>query len=366
MRKGLLVLLTAMLVLPAGCGKKEAGEDAYPSAVQIREGEQPGGDMTEESREEEPQGESREGTRTDREEVQQNEQDSVEEEFGFADLDQTVFYFSSGAGAWYTEVTIHGDGSFSGHYQDDDAGSTGDSYPYGTRYYSEFSGRFDSLEKVDDFTYKMKLVSISFAKKPETEEILDGIRWIYSTAYGLDDGGEFYLYLPGAKAAELPEEYLLWVSNVSPEKGDRLGFYGLYNSRTGDGFSGMIYEEKSLQERTYEVVTAAEEQAGGLAEELKNTTGQQDMNVITTQMYIIWDDALNAVWKMMDTELGESEMEALRTEERNWITYRDEEVEAAGQKFAGGSMEAMQRSLKAAELTRARVYELIEYAKNRE
>ncbi|MCI9143053.1 MAG: DUF1311 domain-containing protein [Lachnospiraceae bacterium] len=51
-------------------------------------------------------------------------------------------------------------------------------------------------------------------------------------------------------------------------------------------------------------------------------------------------------------------MEKLRTQEREWISWKDAKVDAAGQGTAGGSAQSMDRSLKAAELTRERVYQL--------
>ena len=58
----------------------------------------------------------------------------------FAQLPQT-FVFSSGAGAWSTQISIKADGTFTGHYEDADAGDAGDGYD-STVYQCDFSGRF--------------------------------------------------------------------------------------------------------------------------------------------------------------------------------------------------------------------------------
>ena len=79
----------------------------------------------------------------------------------FEDLSGYTFEFSSGAGAWSTYFTIEKDGSFAGNYHDSDMGSTGDGYDHGTLYYSEFSGHFTDLTKVDDTTYEMTLSDIA-------------------------------------------------------------------------------------------------------------------------------------------------------------------------------------------------------------
>lgn len=47
----------------------------------------------------------------------------------FSELKNTVFTFSSGAGAWGTELHIRADGSFSGQYQDSNMGETGEGHP---------------------------------------------------------------------------------------------------------------------------------------------------------------------------------------------------------------------------------------------
>ena len=55
-------------------------------------------------------------------------------------------------------------------------------------------------------------------------------------------------------------------------------------------------------------------------------------------------------------------MAALREEERQWIAGKEAAVKEAGQQYEGGNMQSMAESLKAAELTKARVHELAEYA----
>ena len=54
--------------------------------------------------------------------------------------------FSSGAGAWSTELYIQTDGSFSGDFHDSDMGDCTDEYPYGTLYFCAFSGRMSLVE----------------------------------------------------------------------------------------------------------------------------------------------------------------------------------------------------------------------------
>ena len=137
------------------------------------------------------------------------------EGFSFADVADREFYFSSGAGAWYTVLYIHEDGSFDGHYEDTNLGDMGDNYN-GTIYYSDFTGQFTEPEKVDDTTYRFRIQSIEYPLG-FGEEIKDGVRYSYTGEYGLDGAEELYMYLPGSELADLPESFLTWVGYYNPE-----------------------------------------------------------------------------------------------------------------------------------------------------
>ena len=119
-----------------------------------------------------------------------NSDSSASAEFSFADLQYVDFTFSSGAGAWATQLNIRPDGSFSGEYWDMDMGSTGDGYPNGTQYGNTFTGTFTDLKKVNDYTWSMKLDKINYTYEIGKEEILDQILYSYTEAYGLDGADE--------------------------------------------------------------------------------------------------------------------------------------------------------------------------------
>lgn len=294
------------------------------------------------------------------------EQEDAQEEFQFSDLSDRVFYFSSGAGAWFTELRISGDGSFEGHYQDADMGDAGDDYPNGTLYYCDFYGTFDQLEKVDDLTYRMKLSYISFGQEPEKEEIIDGVRYIYSAAYGLD-GEDFYLYLPDSRVVDLPQSFREWVGyyNLEAVQEEKLSFYGLYNVQGEQGFSSSVYVEQSLSEKIAMEISTAEEQEKEVEKKQEEAVTQLEMNETAQEMYQLWDDTLNAVWKLLEADLSESDMDILRKEEKEWIASKDAEVQKAGLENEGGSLQPLLEAVTAAELTKARVYELAEYAEGR-
>ena len=158
----------------------------------------------------------------------------------FAELDGKSFTFASGAGAWSTELTFGPGGTFTGNFHDSDMGDTGNAYPNGTLYFCGFSGSFSGAEQVDDFTWSIHLGDVSLSETPEETEIIDGVRYIYAEPYGLDNGDLFYVYLPGRPTADLPEQYINWISpplgwgrNNTPAA---LPFWGLYNVGGEMGF----------------------------------------------------------------------------------------------------------------------------------
>lgn len=378
-KKTMIPLAVMVLFLSAGCGKADEGSAQMPTAVKLSEEEpgegQSGEGSTGDSASGSPSGGEASGEAS-QEGGQQPEglesaqpesgPDGAETGFRFEDLSDRVFYFSSGAGAWFTELHIRGDGSFEGLYQDADMGDSGDDYPNGTLYYCEFSGTFDRLERVDDLTYKMNLSTISFKHEPEIEEIVDGLRYIYSGAYGLD-GEEFYLYLPGSKLADLPQAFREWVGYYDLEavQEEELSFYGLYNVRGELGFSSSVYVEQSLSERIAMEISYAEEQEKQVEKMQKEAVTQTEMNESAAELYRLWDDTLNVVWRLLEADLDTADMEALRKEELEWIASKDAEVQAVRQEHEGGSAQPLDEAMKAAELTKARVYELAEYAEGR-
>ncbi len=130
-----------------------------------------------------------------------------------SDIGKNSFEFASGVGAWATEITINADGSFVGEYHDSDMGVTGEDYPNGTYFYCKFTGQFGSLEKIDDLTYKTTLESLSWQNEAGTEEIINDTLWVYTTPYGIGEGGDIYFCLPGTKVDTLSEEVLSWLNN---------------------------------------------------------------------------------------------------------------------------------------------------------
>ena len=124
--------------------------------------------------------------------------------------------------------------------------------------------------------------------------------------------------------------------------------------------------QQSLSEKIAMEIFCAEEREKEVEKEIEKkqeeAVTQPEMNETAEEMYQLWDDTLNVVWGLLETNLNEADMEVLRKEEREWIASKDAEVQAAGQENGGGSLQPLLEAMKAAELTKTRVYELAEYA----
>ena len=285
--------------------------------------------------------------------------------FTFEDVKDWQFSFSSGVGAWGTILEIHEDGTFQGNYHDSNMGETGDGYDNGTVYFSNFSGAFTEPEMLNDYTAAFQIDYIQLEKAPGEEEIVDGVRYVSSEPYGLENAKELYMYLPGAPTAELPEDFLSWVHFWDPSEPEEesLAFYGLYNVTEAEGFYGFIQTEDAPENEDYGYIEAqivfAEEQAGPLQEKLdEGDLSQLDMNMTSGEVFQIWDDCLNNIWKYLKENLDEDTMSALTQEELEWIREKEAAVKEAGEEFEGGSIRPLIENGTAAQWTKERVYEL--------
>lgn len=121
-----------------------------------------------------------------------------EESFSYVDVSELEFCFSSGVGAWATFLRIDENGNFEGSYHDSDMGTIGEGYPNGTVYVCDFSGQFSELEKVNEYTYSSEIESIRLKEVPGITKITDGVQYVYSEPYGLDNAQRILFYLTGA------------------------------------------------------------------------------------------------------------------------------------------------------------------------
>jgi len=164
---------------------------------------------------------------------------NVTDEEVFSMIEGIQFSFASGVGAWGTEIKIASDGSFVGDYHDTDMGDTGENYPNGTVYLSKFHGKFRNAKKLNDYTFSFELDELVY-DEPFEDSYENGVRYIIESAYGLESGKKYMLYLPKSIVKNLPEEFVNWVSMPmawsSYNKPILLPFYGIYNVEKEYGF----------------------------------------------------------------------------------------------------------------------------------
>ena len=293
-----------------------------------------------------------------KEEKSEELSETKEEAFSFHNLKNLEFSFSSGAGGWATVMTIKADGSFSGQFFDGDLGVTGDGYPNGTMFLCNFTGQFTQPVKINEYTYSMQIRELNYAEEVGKEEIKDGMLYSYTDIYGLEEAEDILIYLPGAPLAELPEEFRSWIGyyDLSRTTDTELPFYALNNEALQYGFSSYNIVDDLKANLTF-----TEEWAASIEDSIKNDLlTQTELNEKTQELYVLWDSTLNRVWSVLKQTQDEETMSLLTVEEREWIALKEQTVAEAGADFEGGTMQAMIMNQKAAEMTKARVYELME------
>lgn len=363
MKKNIYVLmLTGTLALSmCSCGSKaREAENVEKSSVEIESVEKSSVE-TESAEKSSMEAEKEQEDHVSTAKEQETQEDSAqteEETFSMTKLKNLRFAFSSGAGAWGTTLMIREDGSFYGEYSDTDMGDTGEGYPAGTVYLCDFTGQFTKPVKVNEYTFSMEIQELNFEKEPGTEEIREDTRYIYSKPYGLEDAKNILLYLPGAPLSELSEDFRSWVGyyDLSGTEETVLPFYALNNESLQQGF--LSYD---IVENWKNSVESVSQYAAELEDSITNDPlDQSELNEKSMELYKMWDDILNSLWKDLKETKDSETMEALTKEEREWIGLKDQEMAKAGAEFEGGSMQPMLENLKGAEMTKERVYELLE------
>lgn len=90
------------------------------------------------------------------------------------------------------------------------------------------------------------------------------------------------------------------------------------------------------------------------AEESVQTAEQKANSAATgSEQYEIWDNCLNEIWSYLQNALSSEDMDALTQEELDWITDKENTVNSLG------SPSGEEGLTKAAEMTKERVYELL-------
>lgn len=160
------------------------------------------------------------------------------------DTDSIELVFSSGVGNWGTVMVLNRDGSFTGEFFDMNMGDAGEEYPYGTMWCCTFSGEFANFVQINEHTWSLKLAWLELDREDGETWIENGIKYIATTPYGLEDSGEFWLLMPTAPAESLPEDAVTWWPYFFYAKEDRpdtINCYALMNMESYYTFFTSIY-----------------------------------------------------------------------------------------------------------------------------
>ncbi len=144
------------------------------------------------------------------------------------------YEFSSGAGAWNTELYINDDGTFYGKFHDWDASNQFDNDPNHSQVRNcDFNGRFSSPRKLDGYSYAITLDYLNYSMGDPYFSEADQMWYIPADPYGLTGGNSFTVYLPGIPADSLPADFAMWAHmNGEPS----FNGYAIYNNATHDTF----------------------------------------------------------------------------------------------------------------------------------
>ncbi|MBR5232098.1 MAG: SH3 domain-containing protein [Clostridia bacterium] len=124
-------------------------------------------------------------------------------------------YYSSGVGAWSSQMTILPDGRFWGYYHDSDMGDAGIGYPRGTEYECSFTGVFTNIRRISEYEYQMQVQNLQCFGIPGQRKIEDGVLIITSESVGLMPDEIFSFYFSSVPENYLSEHTLIWRNGYS-------------------------------------------------------------------------------------------------------------------------------------------------------
>lgn len=170
---------------------------------------------------------------------------------------------TSSAGDWFTELTLHQDGTFSGGFHDlDIADATPElealfhaELPNGVYSKCDFTGQFGNIRKISNLEYAMDLEEITNLHEPGVLEVVDGALVDFTEAYGLSQAQEVRLYLPGRTTADFSPQLqeVLTQFRGLPDLPTALDVWCLYNVKEGTAFFGLPSDDQAEAAKDYSV-----------------------------------------------------------------------------------------------------------------
>ena len=189
-----------------------------------------------------------------------------EEALTFESLAGLEWSFSSGAGGWSTEMRLDAEGAFSGEFHDSEMGEMDDAYPHGTLYGCSFTGRFTPPEPVDEYSWVVRVDSLTIDGTVGEESIDDGIRYVTTDPYGISEGDEMRLFRPGTPVDMLNEDMQMWAHLLWQEEAPtELEDWFLYSAANESGFVGYSLDDMGMENPWVELTEEELSQVSGVA-----------------------------------------------------------------------------------------------------
>lgn len=275
-------------------------------------------------------------------------------DFTYQDLALTDFLYSSGAGGWGNALYIRADGSFQGIYRDSEMADATQDYPLGTLYTCSYTGKLGTPIPVTAYAYQIPIQVLSYERVPDSQEIRDELRYCYTTALGIDGALELLLYRPHTPMSALPESFRQWVDPLGEQT--ELSCWAIYNEALDCSFEGSDKLQKARDS-----IQTAEEVAASIHARIPEDATQAEMNIAAQQCCSLWEDALATVWSVLEVTLSDDVRQRLTQQQRSWEAELHQAVTEAAAELEGGSLAPLVQADLTANMTRERVYLLLDY-----
>lgn len=118
-------------------------------------------------------------------------------------------------------------------------------------------------------------------------------------------------------------------------------------------------EQASTKQYYLDLLSSIQAEVSELENDENYTGTTAGMNSLASLSYEKWDGALNKIYDELKNQLSSNEMETLKTKQKNWLKYRDEQAENNASEWEGGSFAPVEYGLTLANLTKERCYELV-------
>ncbi len=133
------------------------------------------------------------------------------------------YILTNANGEKQSECIVNSDGTVNGTYTESTSKS-GSNYD-STVYKCDWKATLDNLSKLNGYSYNFSINNITYDHTPKTEEIINSVRTVYTSAAGISEGAEITVYTPETPVSEL-DSSLKTNSQVSRySAGDKLNSY---------------------------------------------------------------------------------------------------------------------------------------------